>query len=71
MLNEVEIKKIKNKLPKGWQKEIAIRSGFSKAYVSLVINGKRDCRRIVDISIFLIKEYAKEKKQFSEFINSL
>lgn len=37
-----DLKKIKEKLPKKWRTIISAKTGFTSAYINLVMNGQRD-----------------------------
>lgn len=75
MIEKEKLDKIREKLPFGSYYKIAEATGFSEAYVNMVMRGERPLNTnnitIVKIAIQLVEEKAKELKEITEKINNL
>lgn len=72
---KLDIDKIRENLPFGSYSKIAEATGFSEAYVNMVMRGERPLNpnniTIVKIAIQLIEEMSKELKKITDKINNL
>jgi hypothetical protein len=61
-MTNFDLEKLKSSLPFGYTNEIRLLSKKSKAYISLVLSGKRKNKMIIDIAI----QMALKEKVISE-----
>jgi len=61
-LSKSELKVLKSKLPKGYRREIYIRSGYSFSMIDQVLRGVRYNEKIIDCAFELL-ELSKKKSE--------
>lgn len=70
-MNELELIKLKEKLPKGFRQRLASITGYSVRSIDGVLAGQFLNEEILRAAIAMAEEYQSELKKLSEKINSL
>lgn len=63
--------RLKRKLPKGWAKKMAARTGFSERFIRYVARGEREHREVLNELIRLANAEQLRKKTLSNKIKNL
>jgi len=66
-----DLRKLRNKLPKDGSLKIALKTGFTRAYVNMVLAGVKHNLEIIDCAIEVAENYQHELVEKSEKIKSL
>lgn len=70
-MTQKDIKKLVSKLPPDGRGIIAVKSGFTRAYVNMVLSGTKSNMTIIDIAIDVAAQYQNDLSKKVEAINSL
>lgn len=68
-MNRRELKKLKKKLPEGYRKELAKRSGFSVSMIDKVLGAIRKNQKILDVAFELLEEEEKRIEERRNLLN--
>jgi hypothetical protein len=58
-MNKTEIQEIRLKLPRGFQKKLAKKTGYSIQFISRVLNAHEDNNKVLAAALDLIEEQKK------------
>jgi hypothetical protein len=72
----MEIKKLKDHLPKGWRRLIQEQTGFTITYISYVVLGYRPCdtqaaKQIMEVALNLAEKNKKQEEEFKRNLERL
>jgi hypothetical protein len=75
-MNKIQLKKLKAKLPNKWRTSISQKTGFTSAYIDLVLNGQRDhesegAKLILKTAVKLAEKHASEKTELKKAVSEL